>query len=408
MTNYQKKNKSTNGHHSMILFVCMAVLFACNAYVLQAQQRYSPHITSSSRNFIFNDYSIDAIGPYYEGIVSISKKFGITCFFLDSLCRQVGAANLLLKGVGGHYPQFYKGEVAMVLLYDGNEIASSKGAIINTKGEVLKTIPNCYWMTDAFDETGVGIVMVADPKGTRNYFINEKGERIYSHLSRIAQGFDDEVLVYPLVDGIRRYYDSEKGQYGYINSNGKIVIPVQFSKAHDFSEGLAAVETDSGWGFIDAKGNSIIKPTLSNEPGDFHDGLAVVEKRNGTYAYIDRECNIVSDSYWLAGKFFNGFALIGKKGDSNLYIVNTSFELVRRFNDSECIKYNDYDKSFYSTKRVYYPDGTIKLDISDIPGGKFLYERPFVRDYAIFTSDKYTGYINTKGEILFILSESEL
>jgi hypothetical protein len=43
------------------------------------------------------------------------------------------------------------------------------------------------------------------------------------------------------------------GKYGYADAQGNIIIKPQFDKALDFSEGLAAVEQDGLWGYINYK-----------------------------------------------------------------------------------------------------------------------------------------------------------
>ncbi len=43
---------------------------------------------------------------------------------------------------------------------------------------------------------------------------------------------------------------NKDGKWGFINKEGEIVIPPQFDEAVDFSEGLARVEKDGKWGII--------------------------------------------------------------------------------------------------------------------------------------------------------------
>jgi len=42
----------------------------------------------------------------------------------------------------------------------------------------------------------------------------------------------------------------EYGKWGYINTNGEVVIKCQFENAGHFSEGLAAVCIDTLWGLL--------------------------------------------------------------------------------------------------------------------------------------------------------------
>lgn len=84
----------------------------------------------------------------------------------------------------------------------------------------------------------------------------------------------------------------KKGKYGYIDTNGDLVIPCEYSNTSSFSEGLAAVQNEDGkWGFIDTNGDSII-PYEYDESSVFVNGLAAVNE-NGKYGFIDTEGKIV-------------------------------------------------------------------------------------------------------------------
>jgi hypothetical protein len=64
-------------------------------------------------------------------------------------------------------------------------------------------------------------------------------------------------------------------KFGFINVNGTEIIAPVFTKASDFSEGLAAAKLDDKFGFIDSKGEFVIRPIFDYaEP--FHFGLAKV------------------------------------------------------------------------------------------------------------------------------------
>lgn len=40
------------------------------------------------------------------------------------------------------------------------------------------------------------------------------------------------------------------GKWGYIDTRGNIIIPLQFEEADQFSEGMAAVKVAGKWGYI--------------------------------------------------------------------------------------------------------------------------------------------------------------
>lgn len=66
-------------------------------------------------------------------------------------------------------------------------------------------------------------------------------------------------------------------KFGFINKQGKLVIPAIYNRAHEFSEGLAAIEENNNWGYIDPTGKKVIEPQYITAR-DFSQGLAAVRK----------------------------------------------------------------------------------------------------------------------------------
>jgi WG containing repeat len=81
-------------------------------------------------------------------------------------------------------------------------------------------------------------------------------------------------------------YD-ESAKSGYEDKTGKLVIPRNFNRAQEFSEGLAVAENDmmSGFGYLNPKGKWAIAPQFSRA-GNFKNGLAPVGNDSET-GYID-------------------------------------------------------------------------------------------------------------------------
>ena len=50
----------------------------------------------------------------------------------------------------------------------------------------------------------------------------------------------------------------DSGKWGFVDEQGKKVIPFEYEAADEFSEGLAAVQIKKKYGFVDAKGNIVI------------------------------------------------------------------------------------------------------------------------------------------------------
>ncbi|MBF7048142.1 WG repeat-containing protein, partial [Campylobacter volucris] len=57
-------------------------------------------------------------------------------------------------------------------------------------------------------------------------------------------------------------------KWGFIDKNGKLIIEAKYDNAYDFSEGLARVELNGKWGFINKKGEIAID-TKYNRTKDF-------------------------------------------------------------------------------------------------------------------------------------------
>lgn len=113
-------------------------------------------------------------------------------------------------------------------------------------------------------------------RGRQWWFADRQGEpaaggRVYS----AARPFSAEGLAAVNVGGWEG--DGGKffgGRWGFIDRAGRVVIPLRYTDARDFHDGLAAVRgAEERWGFVDPAGTEVIPPSLLNV-GDFSDGLA--------------------------------------------------------------------------------------------------------------------------------------
>lgn len=177
-------------------------------------------------------------------------------------------------------------------------------------------------------------------------FVNEKGDLVidckYVHNGWIPLTFSSQINNFSEgLAAVEQFFPDGNGDYyyaiGYIDKNGKTVIPFNYSFATAFSEGIAAVseedfyetptiyfidkkgnkisdrkyyltqrfhegmcavktDSTSGWGFVDKTGKLIV-PSVYEKVNDFKNGVASVmdkaHKQNYEYALIDKTGSIV-------------------------------------------------------------------------------------------------------------------
>ncbi len=81
------------------------------------------------------------------------------------------------------------------------------------------------------------------------------------------------------------------GQAGFIDQQGKIVIPIMYEDFSNFQEGLAAVKKGGKWGYINQR-NQVVIPFRYDRPGVFRNGRANVTLKGQDF-YIDKRGNRV-------------------------------------------------------------------------------------------------------------------
>ena len=88
-------------------------------------------------------------------------------------------------------------------------------------------------------------------------------------------------------DGLARV--EKDGKWGYIDRKGTVVIDLIYDFVGYFHEGLVGVKKDGKYGFLDREGNVVIE-LIYDDVTDFSDDIAEVEL-DGEWFYIDRQGN---------------------------------------------------------------------------------------------------------------------
>lgn len=99
------------------------------------------------------------------------------------------------------------------------------------------------------------------------------------------------------------------GQWGFVDTTGKIVIEPAYEMADFFYEERAAVRTQGKWGFIDFSGKMVV-PAQYSTVHRFSDGLAHVMTDGGTpetriYGYVQKNGEIAFNCPAACGRPFS-------------------------------------------------------------------------------------------------------
>jgi hypothetical protein len=84
----------------------------------------------------------------------------------------------------------------------------------------------------------------------------------------------------------------QNGKYGFVDSSGKVVIPIKYNAALECTHGIVAVNEKGKWGIFDFEGRMIIKPKFEDAVID--DGVKVLKK--GKLYWVDLNGRLTPDN----------------------------------------------------------------------------------------------------------------
>jgi len=122
--------------------------------------------------------------------------------------------------------------------------------------------------------------------------------------------FPSHLIPESLSEGIILTWNKHLKSYGFVDTKGDVIIKFEFDDAKEFNDGLAAVKKrrSSAWGFIDKKGKFVVQP-IYDEAFSFSEKQAVVRK-DGKHAFITTSGNQIN----ISNSYLNVFDL--KEGKS--------------------------------------------------------------------------------------------
>ncbi len=200
---------------------------------------------------------------------------------------------------------------------------------MNQSGEVL--IQPKYAQCFAFSNDGYGVAIV--DKELKVLTID--GKEISTEGSRLRP-----VATKIFHDGLLAV--SGKSGKGFINTEGKVVIPLEYDKVTMFSSGIAVGRKDDTWSILGTNGeaNSINSVLVLNAK-DPSEGLIPFEGANRKWGFLDVDGQVAIDAeFTKISGFKNGLAAVRGTNDKMGYI-NKSGEWVI---PAKFLSASDFDK----------------------------------------------------------------
>ena len=246
---------------------------------------------------------------------------------------------------------------------------------------------------------GVAIVKIEDGWRYKSGLIDSKGKEvvacIYKHLSPSSCG--------------TMLFEDDHG-YGYINTKGQVVVKSGvYEKAYDFTENLACVRKNTKYGFIDVKGNEVI-PCTYDRAYPFSDGIALVYN-NKKYGYINTKAEFVVAPSYDDGEFFSCGVAITRKGNK-YYVIDTKGSVIFSIdrNKSEFLE-DQFSENLIPVIREQNNKlmvGYLNIKGEEVIPFEYQYGLNFEDGTALVMKDFKVYKINTKCTLLGEEKESEI
>ncbi|MBV7272064.1 WG repeat-containing protein [Clostridium sp. PL3] len=357
----------------------------------------------------------------------VDKVFTLENYYIE---RHI-AAEIKLKNSLKAEDKLNKG---IIKLYSAKikDLNGEKWGFIDNKGNfVIK--PSFDYAYD-FQDNGLAIVGINNTFGIINTFGNYVAIPKYDFINQFSEGravatnnkkpviIDESGRVlstkeYDYIGNFKNgralasgFDKEEKYIYGYLDRQGKEIIPLQYEFASDFIDGKAIVKLkDNEYALIDLNGK-IYNKYNNYFVGNLGDGLlAFQEIQNGKYGYIDQKGRVImKPEFTVATTFSEGRAIVNNSSDGNerrygLIDKAGNYKIKPEYDDIILLDENRVRVGKAIVKEKPFIGS--KYSIADIDGNfltDFIYYdvSNYKNGLASAYDDKNTFFIDNKGRVV--------
>ncbi len=261
---------------------------------------------------INNEYEVEGLGRFNENLAAIglSKKNGPQHFrlaFVDTSGEVVISPDMLDKDIAPEMVATFEFHCNRLLVIDPH---TRKIGFVNRNGKLV--IPCIYDEGRAFDNKRTAFVIrkVFDDS-VRNYVTRKM---LIDTAGLVIREIADSTWLYDSDLDMAIFFSYANHKYGLLSGSGDTIVPPRYEVMFGIKEGLCSVRKDGKFGFIDTSGKVVI-PLQFAYAYQFSDSLAHVKNVAGKYGFIDHSGKVVLPfEYENASSFSGGMAKVTKNG----------------------------------------------------------------------------------------------
>ena len=263
--------------------------------------------------------------------------------------------------------------------------ATGNWGYVNLKGEFV--IPAQFDNCNPFSANGLAVV----EKNKMNVIINTKGEEFPVDV----KGFGTFGVAKSFEEGLPAIQSNKK--WGYLNSTGKLAIPLKYDGVKAFNGGFAVVTLGTNFYVLDTKGPEVAVATSGIlDVKHFSEGFAPIKTADKKVGFINSKGEItIQPQFNSVGYFYGGYAwaktmdnkvgFINTKGE---WVIKPAFDVASDFDPvSKVARVKEAEAWLYvdiAGNKIYVKDTDVWGDFADgLAKGKQL---------------EKIGFYNTKGE----------
>lgn len=244
----------------------------------------------------------------------------------------------------------------------------------------------------------IGAQVILDGKKRWVYFDEAGKIKIKTDAEQGIQFSEGKAVIFDPINPAEELYS-----FGYIDSTGKIFKKLQYKDALSFTEGLAYVMNDKERGYINHKGEMVIK-LQNNEVGyAFSEGLAAISNNKFKVGFIDKTGEMKIDyKLDIPSNFNEGLARVADTANGKLGFINKYgvVAIPKLYDEAYDVVDNRTMAGYYDTQyRMKWAmmDGKGE-HITDF---RFDHAKSYKNGAAVVIFDGKWGYIDSAGDFMF-------